>query len=69
MSPQSRVIGPKSQELVIYFRLCEGETIPQFHLRALQVQHEIFLLKDKTGQIKNSTGKYIMELSKLKHLQ
>ena len=69
MSTQPRWLEKKPQDLVISFCLGEGENIPQFHLRALQIRSEIFLLQDKTGQINNLTGKYIMEISKLKHLQ
>ena len=57
MTTQLGGLVPKSQDLVISFRLSEGETLPQLHLRALQIISEIFLLKDKTGQIKNLTGK------------
>ena len=51
----------KAQDLVISFQLGEGENIPKFHLRALQIRGENFLLQDKTGQINNLTGKYIMK--------
>ena len=57
MTTQLGGLVPKSQDLVISFRLSEGETLPKLHLRALQIISEIFLLKDKTGQIKNLTGK------------
>ena len=57
-------LGPKSQDLVIYFCLGEGGTLPQFHLRYIQTRSEIFLLNDETGQIHNHKGKYIMEISK-----
>ena len=40
MSHQLGGLGPKYQDLVIYFRPGEGETIPQFHLRDLQAQIE-----------------------------
>ena len=69
MSNQLGVIGPKYQDLVISFCLGERETIPQVHLIDLQIISEIFLLQDKTGQINNLTGKYIMEPSKFKHIQ
>ena len=62
-------LGTKSQDLVIYFCLGEGEKLPQLHLRALQEQNETFMLKDETEQINNLTGKCIMEISKSKHLQ
>ena len=52
-----------------YISLYEGENLPQLYLRALHIRSENFLLQDKTGQINNLTGKYIMEISKLKHLQ
>ena len=69
MIPQLGGSGPKYQDLVIPFRLGEGEPLPYFHLRDLEIRSEIVLMRDQTGQIKNLTGKYIMELSKLKHLQ
>ena len=58
-------LGPKYQDIVISFCLYEGENIPQFHLRALHIRSENILFQDKTGKIKNLTGKYITELSKL----
>ena len=69
MSIQLVVIGPKPQDLVISFCIGEVKTLIQFRLRSFQIRSEIFLLHNKTGQIKNLTGKYIMELSTLKHLQ
>ena len=50
MSPHLRGLGPKSQFLMISFRLGEGETLPQFHLRALQERGYFFLLNDETMQ-------------------
>ena len=69
MSTQLGGIGPKYQDLVISFCLGEGETLPQFHLRDLQIRSDNLLLLDKKVQINNPTGKYITELSKLKFLQ
>ena len=69
MSPQLVGLGPKAQDLVIYFSLGEGEALPQFHLRYLHIRSGIFLLQYQTVQTSNLTVKYIMELSKLKHLQ
>ena len=69
MIPQLGGLGTKSQDLVISFRLGERETIPQFHLRYFKVRRESFLLQYETGNINNLTGKYIMEISKLKHFQ
>ena len=69
MSPQLGELGPISQELVIYSHLGKGENLPQFHLRAIQIRSENFMLQDETGKINNLTGKYIMELPKLKHIQ
>ena len=66
MSTQIGGLGTKAQEPVIYFCLGECETLPQLHLRALQIRSEMFLLQDKTRQINNLTGKYITEFSKLK---
>ena len=43
--------------------------LPQLYLRDLQAQSETFLSNDKTGQINNLAGKYIMKISKLKHVQ
>ena len=59
----------KDQDLVIYFCLGERENLPQFHLRALDTRSENFLLQYQTVQINNLKDKYIMELSRLKHLQ
>ena len=59
-SPQLVGLGPKAQDLVIYFRFGEGETLPQFHLRTLQARGERFLLNCKTGIVNNITGKYTM---------
>ena len=67
--PQLGLLRPKYQYLVISFPLGEGETITQFHIKALQIINEIFLLQYETGKIDNLTGKYIIELSKLKHPQ
>ena len=63
MSPQLGVFVTKAQYLVISFFLGEGETIPQFHLRAIHIKSEIFLLQDITVKTNNLTGKYITELS------
>ena len=54
---------------MISFCLGEGETISPFHLRSLQIRSELDLLQYQIEQINNLTGKYIMELSTLKHLQ
>ena len=62
-------LGTKAQDLVITFSLGEGENISEFHLRALTIRSELDLLQDQTGKTKNLTGKYTMELSKLKHLK
>ena len=69
ISPQIGGLGPKYQDLVISFYRGEVENLPQFRLIYLQVRSDISLLQDESGQINNLTGKYIMELSKLKHLQ
>ena len=69
MSTELGGLIPKAQDLAISFFLGEGETIPQFHLRYFQTTYEIILLQDKIGQIKSLIGKYVMERSKLKHLQ
>ena len=60
MSPQLILLGPKSQYLLIPFRLDEGEPLPDFHLRALAIRSEILIIRDQTGQINNLTGKVIM---------
>ena len=44
MSTQLGRIGPKHQDLVISFNLGEGEKIPQFNLRDLQIRSKTFLL-------------------------
>ena len=68
-SPRLGVLGPKDQDLVIPFHLGKGEHLSDFHLRALAIRSELVLIRDQTVQIKNLTGKYIMELSNMKHLQ
>ena len=68
-NPQLGWLGPKAQYLVIDFCHSEGETLPQFHFRSLQIRSEIVLLLDKIGRINNLRGKYIIALSKLKYLQ
>ena len=62
-------IGYKAQDLVISFSPGEVETLPRFHLRYFHIISEIFLFQDKTGQLNNLTGKLIVKLLKLKHLQ
>ena len=69
MSIQPGGIGPKAQDLVIPFRLVEGETIPDFHLRALTIISELELKRDQIGHTHILTVKYIMGLSNLKHPQ
>ena len=54
ISTRLRVLGPKYQDLVIYFRLGEVKTLPQFHLRALYIEIEIFPLKYKQDKSTNS---------------
>ena len=68
MSPQLGGIWSKAQDLVITFFLGEGEPLPDFHLRALTIRIKLELIRYQTGQINNITGKYIMGLSKLKHI-
>ena len=62
-------LGPKSKDLVIPFCLGKLESLTEFHLISIAIKSDIILMGDKTGQINNLTGKYIMELSKLKHIQ
>ena len=62
MSPQLGGLELKAQDLVIPFHLGEGETLPEFHLRALTIRSELDLMQYQTGQINNLAGKYIMEL-------
>ena len=68
-SPQLGGLGPKAQDIVIPLHLDEEELLSDFHLRALAIRSELVLTIYQTGQINNLTGKYIMELSKVKHLQ
>ena len=49
MSPHIGVLGPKAQERVVSFRIGEGETLPQFHIRSLYLRSKTFLLLDETG--------------------
>ena len=67
--PQLGGLGPKDQDIVIPFWLGEVESLPDFHLRDLGIRSEILFMRDQRFQINNLTGKYIMELSKLKHIQ
>ena len=69
MIPQLGGLGPKAQDLVIPFRLGEGEILSDFHIRALVIISELVLMRYQTVHINNFTGKYIMELSKFNHLQ
>ena len=66
MSNQLGGLGTKAEDLVFYFRVGEVETLPKFHIRSLQTRSANFLLQDKLGQNNNLTGKFTMELSKLK---
>ena len=49
-STQLGVLGTKYQDLAISFCLGKGETIPQFHLWALQARSEIFYWNTKQGK-------------------
>ena len=69
MIPQLEELGPKAQDLVIPFYLGGKESLPDFHLRSLAIINELVLMRYQTVHNKNLTGKYIMELSKPKHLQ
>ena len=69
MVPQLGGLGPKAQDLVIPFRLGEVEPLPYIHLISLAIRSELVLIIYQIGQIKNLTGKLIMELSMLKYLQ
>ena len=68
MSTQLGELGPKSQYLVISFRLGEGG-LSQNSTSELFRPEVIFLLDYETGKIKNLTSEFIMKLFKLKHLQ
>ena len=69
MIPQNGNLWTKYQDLVIPFCFIERKTVPQLYIRALQEISETLLLNYKTGQTNILTGKYIMYLSKLKHIQ
>ena len=69
MITQQWGLGTKYKYLVVSFCLGAGKNLPQFHLRALQIRGENFLLQYETGKINILTGKYIIELSKLKKNQ
>ena len=69
ISTQIGGLGTKAKDFVIPFHLSEEETLSYFHLRTLAIRSELVLMRDKIGQINNLTVKYIMELSKLKHIQ
>ena len=57
MIPELGGLGPKSQDLVITFRLGEGEPLTYFYLRDLAIISELVLLRDQTVYINNLTGK------------
>ena len=69
MSRKLGLLGLKAQDLVILFRLGEEEPLSDIHIRDLAIISELVLMIYQTGHINNFTGKYIMELSNLKHLQ
>ena len=60
MSPQLGGIVTKSSRPCDILSPWEGETLPQLHLRSLQIINKIFLLQDKIGQINNLKDKYII---------
>ena len=60
--PQLVGLGLKCQDLVISFRLGEGEPLSYFHLRFLVISKEMVSMRDQTVKINNLTVKYIMEL-------
>ena len=45
MIPQIGELGPKSQDLVIFFCLGEVETLPKSHLRSLQIRGDFFVAR------------------------
>ena len=67
--PQLGGLGPKSQDSVIPFCLDEVESLKYFHLRALAIKSELIFMRHKIGHSNNLTEKYIIEISKLKHLK
>ena len=60
ISPQIGGLGPKTQDIVILFRLCKEETLPDFYLEALTIRSELDLMQYQRGQINNLIGKYII---------
>ena len=46
VSPQLGVLGTKSQDLVIPFRLGEEEPLPDFHIKALSIRSELVFMRD-----------------------
>ena len=48
LSPQLGVLVPKYQDLVVSFYFGQGENIPQFQLRDLNIRSELFWLKYQT---------------------
>ena len=69
MIPQLGGLGPKAQSLVMNFCLGEREYLPYFHLIYLAIRSGLVLMRFQTVQINILTGKYIMKLTNLKHLQ
>ena len=45
--PQLGGLGPNTKDLVIHFSLGEGETLPEFHIRALTDRSELDLIDIK----------------------
>ena len=62
MGPKLLGLGPKSQDILIPFYLGEGDSLTDFHLRALAIRSELVLKRHQTEYIYKPTGKYIMEL-------
>ena len=55
ISPKLGGLGPKAQDLVIPFRLGEGEILSYFHIRAIAIISELLLMRYQTVHINNFT--------------
>ena len=62
-------IWPKSQDLVAPFKILKSESLPDFYMYDIQSRSNICLLSYNIYQKNFLTHKYIIKLSKIKHLQ
>ena len=68
-APKSEELDPKLNNLWYPSAWVKENIYQIFTEEPFVIRSELVLMRYQTGQINNLTGKYIMELSKLKHLQ